>query len=46
MGYEICDHTHVDAMARMAFPGRDPYYVREVTTDEDRRTSFRGEMNQ
>jgi hypothetical protein len=26
-------------------PGSDPYLVREIGTDEDRRTSFRGEMN-
>jgi hypothetical protein len=26
-------------------PGNDPYIVREVGTDVDRRTSFRGEMN-
>lgn len=26
-------------------PGNDPYIVREVGTDEDRRTSFRGEVN-
>lgn len=25
-------------------PGHDPYTIREVTTDEDRRTSFRGEV--
>jgi hypothetical protein len=25
-------------------PGNDPYLVREVGTDEDRRTSFRGEL--
>lgn len=25
-------------------PGRDPYTVHEVGTDEDRRTSFRGEV--
>jgi hypothetical protein len=27
-------------------PGNDPYMVREVGTDLDRRTSFRGEVNQ
>lgn len=26
-------------------PGFDPYQVRELSTDEDRRTSFRGELN-
>ena len=26
-------------------PGNDPYMIREVGTDEDRRTSFRGELN-
>jgi hypothetical protein len=26
-------------------PGQDPYRVCELTTDEDRRTSFRGELN-
>jgi hypothetical protein len=26
-------------------PGNDPYIVREVGTDTDRRTSFRGEVN-
>lgn len=26
-------------------PGHNPYSVRELTTDEDRRTSFLGEMN-
>jgi hypothetical protein len=26
-------------------PGNDPYLVREVGTDADRRTSFRGELN-
>lgn len=25
-------------------PGNDPYLIREVGTDEDRRTSFRGEL--
>ena len=25
-------------------PGEDPYSVRELTTDEDRRTSFRGDV--
>lgn len=27
-------------------PGNDPYMVREVGTDEDRRTSFRGELSE
>lgn len=26
-------------------PGNDPYTVRELTTDEARRTSFRGDLN-
>lgn len=26
-------------------PGNNPYLIREVGTDEDRRTSFRGELN-
>lgn len=26
-------------------PGNDPYLVREIGTDTDRRTSFRGELN-
>lgn len=26
-------------------PGNDPYMIREVGTDEDRRTSFRGDLN-
>lgn len=26
-------------------PGHDPYQVRELNTDTDRRTSFRGELN-
>ncbi len=26
-------------------PGNDPYLVREIGTDLDRRTSFRGEVN-
>lgn len=26
-------------------PGNDPYLIREVGTDEDRRTSFRGEVS-
>lgn len=26
-------------------PGNDPYLVAELATDEDRRTSFRGELN-
>lgn len=26
-------------------PGNDPYVIRELTTDEERRTSFRGELN-
>lgn len=26
-------------------PGNDPYTVRQLTTDEDRRTSFRGDLN-
>lgn len=27
-------------------PGNDPYLLREIGTDTDRRTSFRGEVNQ
>lgn len=27
-------------------PGNDPYLVAELATDEDRRTSFRGELNE
>lgn len=26
-------------------PGHDPYQIRELTTEEERRTSFRGELN-
>jgi hypothetical protein len=27
-------------------PGNDPYLIREIGTDADRRTSFRGDLNQ
>lgn len=27
-------------------PGNDPYAIREMTTDEERRTSFRGEVKE
>lgn len=26
-------------------PGHDPYTIRETSTDEERRTSFRGTLN-
>lgn len=38
-----CDGEHPFAPSHG--PGNDPYLLREVGTDEDRRTSFRGTLN-
>lgn len=46
--HEACEFFSIDGVRPYApnhGPGHDPYVVRELTTDEDRRTSFRGELN-
>lgn len=43
--HEACEFFTVDGVKPYApnhGPGNDPYIVAELTTDEDRRTSFRG----
>lgn len=43
--HEACEFWEVDGEKPYApshGPGNDPYLIREVGTDEDRRTSFRG----
>ena len=45
--HEACEWFRVDGVRPFApnhGPGRDPYTVFEYATDEDRRTSFRGEV--
>ena len=45
--HEACEFAAVDderPWAPSHGPGNDPYLIREVGTDEDRRTSFRGEL--
>lgn len=45
--HEACEFFTLDGdkpYAPSHGPGNDPYLVREVGTDEDRRTSFRGEL--
>lgn len=45
--HEACEFFTIDGEKPYApshGPGNDPYLVREVGTDEDRRTSFRGEL--
>lgn len=44
-GCEFFEIGGVKPYAPSHGPGNDPYLVREVGTDEDRRTSFRGELN-
>jgi hypothetical protein len=39
--HRIVDHPYAPSHG----PGNDPYLIREIGTDEDRRTSFRGDMN-
>ena len=46
--HEACEFFAIDGERPYApshGPGNDPYLIREVGTDEDRRTSFRGELN-
>jgi hypothetical protein len=46
--HEACEFFTLDGdkpYAPSHGPGNDPYLVREVGTDEDRRTSFRGELS-
>jgi hypothetical protein len=46
--HEACEFFTLDGNKPYApshGPGNDPYLVREIGTDEDRRTSFRGDMN-
>jgi hypothetical protein len=46
--HEACEFFEVDGdkpYAPSHGPGNDPYLVREIGTDLDRRTSFRGEVN-
>lgn len=45
--HEACEFFQVDGVRPYApshGPGNDPYMVREVGTDKDVRTSFRGEL--
>lgn len=45
--HEACEFLTVDGhrpFAPVHAPGHNPYTVRELATDEDRRTSFRGEV--
>jgi hypothetical protein len=45
--HEACEFFSIDGdkpYAPSHGPGNDPYLVREIGTDEDRRTSFRGEV--
>lgn len=47
--HEDCEHFTIygeKPYAPSHGPGNDPYMIREVGTDEDRRTSFRGELNE
>lgn len=47
-GHEACEFFVVAGEHPYAphhGPGNDPYTVRELTTDEARRTSFRGDLN-
>jgi hypothetical protein len=46
--HEACEFFALDGERPYApnhGPGHDPYVVRELTTDEARRTSFRGDRN-
>jgi len=46
--HEACEFFEIDGdkpYAPSHGPGNDPYMIREVGTDLDRRTSFRGEVN-
>lgn len=46
--HEACEFFEVDGAKPYApnhGPGWDPYIVTELATDEDRRTSFRGDLN-
>jgi hypothetical protein len=50
-GFIRSDGSHVDEVVERPYapshgPGNDPYLVREIGTDEDRRTSFRGELQE
>lgn len=45
--HEACEFFRIDGKQPYApnhGPGWDPYIVTQLTTDEDRRTSFRGEV--
>lgn len=46
--HEACEFFRLDGdrpYAPSHGPGNDPYLIREVGTDVDRRTSFRGQVN-
>jgi hypothetical protein len=47
--FALCDSPGSERRVRPYAPnhgfGWDPYLITEVTTDEDRRTSFRNELN-
>lgn len=46
--HEGCEFFEIDGdkpYAPSHGPGNDPYLIREIGTDLDRRTSFRGEVN-
>ncbi|HEY2641671.1 MAG TPA: hypothetical protein VGI66_17515 [Streptosporangiaceae bacterium] len=47
--FQICDSPGSEHAVRpyapLHGPGNDPYLVAEMASDEDRRTSFRGELN-
>lgn len=45
--HEACEFFQIDGdrpYAPSHGPGNDPYLIREVGTDEDRRTSYRGDL--
>ena len=45
--HEACEFFEIDGIRPYApnhGPGNDPYIIRELTTDEARRTSFRGDV--
>lgn len=46
--HEACEFFDIDGerpFAPLHGPGEDPYIIREMATDEERRTSYRGTVN-
>lgn len=43
--FEAQETRYVRPYAPLHGPGNDPYLIAELATDEDRRTSFRGDLN-